>query len=113
MGLSTLIKNAKIGTVSDDQGDWRQFVLDHLDYIQARSQSFSIEPELINLYRYDLERFLREYMKRNQDITWIVQLLNDIPNDFDFDESMIIVVPTDSLITNLYQSYTTVVNNPG
>lgn len=111
MGLSALIMNAKIDTVSDDHDTWRQFILDHLDYISARSQNFTIQPELMNLYRYDLQRFLKDYMKRNQDITWIVQLLNDLPNDFDFVDIETIIIPTDRLITDLYQSYITVISN--
>lgn len=111
MGISSLLNSALEKTVSDDHGPWRQFVLDHLDYIQQRSQTFSIEPTLMNQYRYDLKRFLKYHMNRHQDICWIVQLLNKLPNDFDFVDRSEIMVPTDSLITQLYFQYTTVTKN--
>lgn len=111
MSLSELITDNQRNTVSDDQGKWRQFVLDHLDYIALRSTTFAIDAPLMNLYRYDLRRFLKDYLKRHEDIGWIVQLLNSLPNDFAFHESGNLVVPEDSLITKLYHSYISIVAN--
>ncbi len=105
MSLSTLITNSIKNTVSDDQGLWRQFILDHLDYIAARSRPFNVDAEVANLYRYDLSRFLSVKLMRHQDIAWIVLLLNSMSNDFAFDGPMTILVPTDDLIVRLYHSY--------
>ena len=105
MSLSALITNSQKNTVSDDQGKWRQFVLDHLDYIALRSTVYAIDAPLMNLYRYDLRRFLKAYLKRHQDLGWIVQLLNSMPNDMDFAEAGNLIVPDDDLINRLYHSY--------
>lgn len=111
MGLSSLMTNALRTTISDDQGTWRQFVLDHLDYIALRSRSYLIDPPLMNLYRYDLKRFLKDYLKRHEDMGWIVQLMNSMKNDFDFVDIENLIVPEDSLLQKLYQSYITVQAN--
>lgn len=111
MGLSTLIDQVQRNTVADDGGKWRQFILDHLNYISLRSTVFVIEPTLMNLYRYDLRRFLKDYLHRHEDITWIVQLLNMMQNDFAFEEVTNLIVPEDSLITKLYQVYATISAN--
>ena len=111
MSLTDLINQSIKTTTSDDQVDWRQFILDHLDYIAARSTTFSIDPPLMNQYRYDLKRMLKVYFKRHQDMEWIVLLLNNLPNDFSFYEPMSITIPSDELITNLYHSYITIASN--
>jgi hypothetical protein len=111
MGLSTLINSSLNSTVSDDQGSWRTYILDHLDYLNLRSEVFAIEPELMNIYRYDLKRFLKDYMKRHEDIAWIVLLMNNLANDFSFDTAMNIIIPTDRLVLNLHMSYVTVTSN--
>ena len=101
MGLSALLDSKSKNSVGDLSSGWRQFVLDHLDYIAFRSKTYEIEDKLMNLYRYDLNRFLKESLKRHQDIGWIVQLLNSFKNDFDFGEVKYLIVPEDNLITNL------------
>jgi len=111
MGIAKLLSSSLEYTVEDDKGKWRQFVLDHLDYISARSTTFSISPELMNKYRYDLRRYLKSELNRHQDIGWIVQLLNNLRNDFQFVDITNLIVPDDSLITQLYFQYTTVTKN--
>lgn len=111
MGISALLNSALETTVSDDKGTWRQYILDHLDYIAARSSTFPIEPTLMNQYRYDLRRFLKYNMNRHQDIGWIVQLLNNMKNDFDFVDVTNLIIPDDSLITQLYFQYKTIISN--
>ena len=111
MGISNLLNSALIQTVSDDKGSWRQYVLDHLDYISSRSTLFPIEPTLMNQYRYDLRRFLKYHMNRHQDIGWIVQLLNNIRNDFEFTDIDNLIIPDDSFITQLYYQYKTIISN--
>ena len=111
MSLSNLLTKTQRNTVSDDQGRWRMYCLDHLDYIAMRSTTYVIDAPLMNLYRYDLRRFLKHYLKRHEDIGWIVQLLNNMRNDFDFSEPGNLIVPEDSLITSLYHSYMTIQAN--
>jgi hypothetical protein len=111
MGISALLDSALEKIVSDDQGSWRQYVLDHLDYISSRSSIFPIEPTVMNRYRYDLRSFLKYSMNRHQDIGWIVQLLNNIRNDFEFIDKTNLIIPDDSLITQIYYQYKTIISN--
>lgn len=111
MALTDLIAAANTSTVGPDNGAWSQFISDHLDYIASQSGKFNIPPDMMNLYKYDLKRFLKEQMKRNEDIAWIVCLLNYMNSDFDFDTSGDYIIPTDALITTLYTTYKTISSN--
>lgn len=112
MGLSALLSKAASGTTSDDQGPWRQFILDHLDYITQRSQIYTIEPDAMNRYQYDIKRFLFDKLQIHEDIAWIVRYLNYLPNDFSFNVPGDFVIPTDSLIIKLKHSFMTISANP-
>lgn len=112
MTLSTALMAIAKTNISDDQGPWRQFVLDHLDYIAARSTTYTIEPELMNRYRYDLGRFLKERMTIHTDMAWIVLHLNYLPNDLAFDTPGEFIIPTDELCNKLYHSYKASRANP-
>lgn len=112
MGLSSLLANAAAGSTSDDQGAWRQFILDHLDYIKNRSKVYTIEPDAMYRYQYDVKRFLYEKLQVQQDIGWIFLILNYLPNEFAFDTPGDFYIPTDDLIVSLKHSYMTVTNNP-
>jgi hypothetical protein len=108
VSLSQLLANElKNSTMSDDQGPWRQFILDHLDYIARRTAVYEITSLLMNQYRYDLARFLREHMSLRSDLAWIVILLNNMSTDLEFDTPGEFIIPTDELIDQLYHSYTT------
>jgi hypothetical protein len=98
-------------TGSDDQGPWRQFVLDHLDYIAKATRPVDLDILLINQYRYDLPRFLKERMGLRTDMAWIVVLLNNMTSDFDFKEPGTLIVPGDDTIINLYHSFSTITAN--
>lgn len=111
MSLVNLIKATNRSEVSDDNGKWRQFILDHIDFIKNRSEIFTIPDNLMYLYRYDLKRFLKEIMQRQEDIAWIFLLLNDLKSDFDFYTPGDYIVPTDALITDFYISYKTISKN--
>jgi hypothetical protein len=111
MSLSDLLAASQQNSLSDDQATWRQYVLDHLDYIAGQSQSFTIDAVLINQYRYDLTRYLKNELSRQLDIAWIVLLLNDMANDFDFDQPGNYKIPTDRLINDLYHVYIAIVAN--
>jgi hypothetical protein len=110
MSLSDLLEKA-IDPHGDDQGPWRQFVLDHLDWIAVRSKSYLPSDVLMYQYRYDLVRYLKEARSRKTDIAWIVLLLNDIPSDFDFEEPQSLIIPSDELIQSLRGLFATVSGN--
>lgn len=111
MPLDALFEKTQSSTFSDDQGPWRQYILDHLDNIRKTSETFVLDGPLMNLYRFDLRRFLYDKMNRHEDLTWIVLLINDIPSELEFVNIDNLIVPTDSLITKLYHSYRTNVAN--
>lgn len=112
MSLIAMLSVGQNGNFGDDQGLWRQFVLDHLDFIARRSQTYEIDSLLMNLYRYDLKRFLREHLKIHGDIAWIVLLLNNLSNDLEWETEGSYVIPDNSLISQLYHSYITISSNP-
>lgn len=111
MSLSTDLAASDTDKLGDDQGTWRQFILDHVDYISKRSITYDIDGALMNLYRYDLKRFLKTHLSRQRDIAWIVLLLNDFHNDFEFVNPGKYIIPSDELVNGLYHSYITITNN--
>lgn len=112
MSLSAILASTANGTTSDDNGPWRQFILDHLDHIAARSKTYTIEPAAMNRYKYDIKRFMFEKLQIHEDIAWIVRYLNYLPNDFSFDKPGDYIIPTDSLIIKLKHRFVTIQANP-
>lgn len=110
MGVSSALAAIARDKTSDDQGPWRQYILDHLDFIARRSKRYDIDGLVMNQYRYNLAHYLKENMKRRQDMAWIVQLLNDIPNDFHFVDQAVYIIPSDELINQLYHQFRTITN---
>lgn len=115
MALSTLLLNTIKGPSVIDSGDlkWQQFLKDHLDYIAIRSETYDIDGSSMEIYRYDLGRFLKEKLSRQVDLTKIVLLLNNMYNDFDFKDPKKYIIPSDALINSLYLNYRTTQNNTG
>lgn len=111
MTLSQLLSDQLNSTVANDNGPWRQFVLDHLDYLARRTVPRTIDALEMNQYRYDLARFVKEKMQRSQDMTWIVLLLNNLSCHLDFKEPGDYVIPEDRLILDLYSLYVTTTAN--
>lgn len=111
MSLTTMLTVSQNGNFGDDQGPWRQFILDHLDFIAARSRTYEIDSPLMNLYRYDLKRFLRENLKIHGDLAWIVLLLNNLKNDLEWNTEGSYIIPDSNIIAQLYHSYITISTN--
>ncbi len=113
MSLSSLLSKDIKGNSGIDWSNekWRQFILDHLDYIAVRCTTYSIDAPQMNLFRYDLKRFLKVRMNRHEDLTWVVQLLNSIKIDFEFDEPRDLLIPSDTDIINLYHSFISIIAN--
>lgn len=111
VSLDVLMEQAHSKTISDDQGPWRQFVLDHLDYIQARSFVQTISPEVMYRYRYNLGQYLVDQNNRMEDMAWIVRLLNGMSCDLDFVGFSKIYLPSDRTLVDLHLQYTTVTQN--
>ena len=110
MALVDILGNLVNSTCSDDGGRWRQFILDHLMYLRKNSTLYAIDGTIVNRYRYDLAKFLKEYLKLQNDLAWIVLLMNGMANDFEFDSPGEFRIPTDALVLGLYHSYVTINN---
>ena len=113
MPLTALLKTSYDNTVSDDSGPWRQFILDHLALIARQSARYDLSAEQLYRYKHDLRRLLKTEVavNRQEDIAWIVRLLNDISCDLEFVDPGEYIIPTDTLILNLYKTYMTVSMN--
>ncbi len=107
MTIIGLLRRYNKSTISDDNGPWRQFVLDHADYIKENSELYSVGDQLINIYKYDLRRFLKDRMNRTEDIEWIFLIINDLKSDFDFDKTGNYWIPSDQFMIELFNNFQT------
>lgn len=103
------VLNATIGdAMSDSDINWVQFVSDHVSYIRANSAKVYPSAQVMAQNRYDMKRYLRNVMSRNQEMWWIVLRINDMASDLDFTLDTVrsgIYVPTETLMNTLYASF--------
>lgn len=103
------VLNATIGdAMSDSDINWVQFVSDHVSYIRANSAKLYPSAQIMAQNRYDMKRYLRNVLSRNQEMWWIVLRINDMASDIDFTLDNIrngIYVPTEQLMNTLYASF--------
>lgn len=94
--------------MSDSDINWVQFVSDHVSYIRANSAKVYPSAQIMAQNRYDMKRYLRNVMSRNQEMWWIVLRINDMASDLDFTVDNVrngIYVPTETLMNTLYGSF--------
>lgn len=94
--------------MSDSDINWVQFVSDHVSYIRANSPKVYPSAQIMAQNRYDMKRYLRNVMSRNQEMWWIVLRVNDMDSDMDFVLDNVrggIYVPTAALMNTLYASF--------
>lgn len=103
------VLNATIGdAMSDSDINWVQFVSDHVSYIRANSAKVYPSAQVMAQNRYDMKRYLRNVMSRNQEMWWIVLRINDMASDLDFTLDNVrsgLYVPTEALMNTLYASF--------
>jgi len=90
----------------DDSGPWRQFVIDHIPFIQSNSRRVYPDGTVMQKYRYNV----RWYMQYNivvASLDWIFLLINDLPSEMDFYKSQWYYLPNDTYIDELYHLYIT------
>ena len=83
---------------------WFQFVQDHYNELKQSATLQTISPEIMYQYRYSLESYLR-HINKNINIAWIVLILNGLDSNMDFVDVKSILIPTDSALSDLYNSY--------
>ncbi len=84
--------------------DWVRFVVDHRKNIIETSITHVIDNDNKNRFKYSLFEFLQEI---NVDVRfmWIIQWLNDLPSQKDFNNVSSLIIPSYTYIESLYRSY--------
>lgn len=106
MGLITDLNTELNDVYMDDNGAWRQFVIDHLAYIQANASRVYPDATVMQKYRYDVKRYML-YNTTLASMGWIFLLVNGLSSERDFTESQIYYLPDYSYIDELYHTYLT------
>ena len=91
---------------SDADPGWRSFVLDHKALIKANSVNHSVSPDIMGLCEYNVRAYLR-YINASIDYEWVIRLINDIPNDVAFSLVSHMLIPRDTYMKTLFDSYRT------
>lgn len=105
------ILNATINNYSDADEGWRQFISDHKTYLRNSAQARTITPSFMQGVKYNLAAYLRNINFPTY-CAWIVQMINDFPNDVEFtsDNVGLIYIPNFYTIQGLYTTYATTQN---
>ena len=90
----------------DDGGAWRQFVIDHIPFIQKNSKTVFPDGTVMQKYRYNVQWYM-QYNVVPTSLGWIFLLINDLPSERDFYKSQVYYMPNDTYIDNLYHLYIT------
>ncbi len=103
MALTDLLALAT-NNYSDTDRAWRQLVDDHKTYLINGATRQLISPSYFQGVRFDIQRLLRNI---NYDVScyWIVQLINNIPNDIYFDAITLVLLPDMTAIQMLYTEH--------
>jgi hypothetical protein len=109
--LITMLNNS-LTNYDDTDKDWYQFVDDHKQFLLNNSILRNITPSYLQGVQYNLRAYLRS-IHYNVSCTWIVQLINNLPNDVGFLSSNVsfLYVPNFPVIEALYTTYITTKNN--
>lgn len=91
---------------------WRQFVLDHKEYIRSKSKRRLFTPEELAPYRFRPESFWTEKGGGMFEATWIWMFVNDIREPTQFTESKTQYVMFDStLVRQLFGLFSASANS--
>lgn len=106
MALIDTLSNS-LNNYDDTDPNWRQFVDDHKTYLINLSNVATISTSYMQGYRYALRRYLNT-IRYNTHCTWIVRLVNNLPSDVQFTDSVnSLLIPPMSVIEDLYTTYLT------
>lgn len=95
--------------VTEDKYDftdtgWIQFLKDHRRRIVATSSTLSMDPNIVNSYRYHLTDLLKEY-KIDSNISWMVMWLNQLDGAWEVIDIEELIIPSKTEIESLWDKY--------
>lgn len=93
---------------NDISSSWLQFIQDHREYIQERSEYVEITPNEIAYYQYRIRKYL---IYKSYDTTYelVFRIINKLTKDSDFNSSITgVYLPDRGTITELRRLYQTV-----
>lgn len=97
--------NASLNFYDDLDNGWRQFILDHLIYLQTQSDTATISNSYMQSCSFSLKRYLRS-INYSTNWAWIVGLVNNIPTDVQFTFGVnSLYLPTNTVLQRLYTDY--------
>lgn len=106
--------NERLDTINvygPEDTEWYHFVRDHRRYLLRRCQTRVFTPETLVKYRYRPQEFVAEVCECPIGMTWIFLFINDLRDPADFNENCTKVKTfTQSLVSDLYQIYSTSAN---
>lgn len=97
-------KNLLFKTDDENYSLWKQFVIDHLDLIKAKSEYTEFSEQTMYHLKYRLKNYLNR-LGYNQDMIWIIYLLNNIDNETDFINLPGIYIPNYQYLKNLLKDF--------
>jgi len=92
---------------------WVHFLKDHRNYLLSNSEIITLDPNVMNSFRYHTTQLLQEY-NVDQRMYWIVLFLNQIKGEWGVVDLDTLIIPTESAVSNLwgkYQSYKTKISS--
>lgn len=93
---------------NDISSSWLQFIQDHREYIQERSEYVEITPNEMAYYQYRVRKYLA-YKSYDTTYELVFRIINHLTKDSDFNSSLTSVyLPDKSTITELRRLYQTV-----
>lgn len=93
---------------NDISSSWLQFIQDHREYIQERSEYVEITPNEMTYYQYRIRKYLA-YKSYDTTYELVFRIINHLTKDSDFNSSLTSVyLPDKSTITELRRLYQTV-----
>lgn len=93
---------------NDISSSWLQFIQDHREYIQERSEYVEITPNEMAYYQYRIRKYLA-YKSYDTTYELVFRIINHLTKDSDFNSSLTSVyLPDKSTITELRRLYQTV-----
>ena len=110
MSLKTDLQAEASNKYLDDNGPWRQFIIDHIPLIQANSKTVYPDGTIMQKYRYNVQWYM-SYNIVTTSIGWIFLLINDLASERDFYKSQVYYMPSDTYIDDLYHLFITTTSN--
>ena len=93
---------------TDTDINWVQYISDHVGYLRSTTSLVYPSAEVMAQNMYDVKRYIRNVQGGDQEIWWIVLLMNDLRSDMEFTYDNVangLYVPTTAQIRSLYSTF--------